>query len=767
MRIAVPRMLSVIVGALFLAGGPVALTAQEAVEKEPNNTPAQASTIALGSTVSGFASEDEDDDWYALAVPAPGLDAIVLELSSVEGVNLGLRFCDASGRVLSDMDYFGSDEPERLVRLRQPAGKFLVNVHTHAGQDAEHPYKLRISKHDRPPATADEVRQSLAKALALLASTQQEDGSWPDYEVAGAGLATMAFIGGECAGKDYSANIRSALGYLRSRFTPGSRFPAGSEEAAIRGGMFGPVNSTVMYDQAIATLSVIEAFAALNETSLEPMAEEAIGLIVRSQNSAQKPATLKGPTPADSPHYGGWRYEPDYEDADLSVSAWQILALRAAVNAGFSVPDRVFKDAAKYVKTLKAADGSFGYDGPTDTGDSCARAGMGALSLQLCDLPKDAAIAPAVRFMQSYAPTWNFEYPGDGYPFYYWYYGTRVMYLVGGEDWRVWKDYMCRFLVDHQDGTGGWSGEQHEGSDSLDTYRAALGALILEFCCGHVPIYMSPPRVKAPGEVRVVLEKEAEKEAPQTVELIMDASNSMWGQIGGVAKITIARQVLARTIGGLPEAMKVGLRVYGHRYALNDPKACADTELLVPIGPVDKKTLIDTVNRIQLKGKTPLVHSVLEAVKDFAGTPNGTIVLVTDGIESCGGDIGSIASAIKAAGLELKVNIVGFDIKEAEGRQELESIARSTGGMYIDARNADELQGALGQTLKLEFVALDAAGKEAGRGAVGGEAVKLPAGDYTLRVLTAPQPVEIKVTVKAGESRELKLRKAAGAWVLQ
>ena len=532
--------------------------------------------------------------------------------------------------------------------------------------------------------------------------------------------------------------------------------------------MFGPVSGKVMYEQAIATLSVIEAFAALNDASLEPMAEEAIGLIVRSQNSAQKPVTLKGPTPADSPHYGGWRYEPDYEDADLSVSVWQVLALRAAINAGFSVPDRAFKDAAKYVKSLKGGDGSFGYDGPADIGDSCSRAGMGALALQLCDLSKDPAVPPAVRFMQSYGPTWNLEYPGDGYPFYYWYYATRVMYLTGGEDWRVWKDYMCRFLVDNQDEKGGWGGAQAEAGEQYMTYRTTLGALMLEFCCGHVPIYMSPPRVKAPGEVRVVLEKEAEKEAPLTVELIMDASNSMTGMIGKETKIAVARRVLKQTIEGLPETMQVGLRVYGHRYATDDyDNACRDTELVVPIGPVDKGALTGWVDRIQTKGRTPLVASVLAAIKDLEKVPNASIVLVTDGIESCKGDIKSIAPAIKAAGLALEVNIVGFDIKEAEGRQELESIARSTGGRYIDARNAGELLAALDQALKLGIVAIDAAGKEVGRGAVGGEAVKLQAGDYTIRVLTSPQPVEFKLTIRAGEQRELRLKKAAGAWILQ
>jgi Mg-chelatase subunit ChlD len=754
---------------LFLVLSRSLCPAQQAVEKEPNNSPAQANVLALNGEVKGFANEDEDDDWYALTIPGPGLDALILELSGVpDEVNIALYFCDASGKILSEMDAFGSGEPEALVRLKQAAGKFLVNVHTDRGGDTEHPYTLKVRRNDRPPATAEEVRKALAKALDFLASMEQEDGSWPSHEISGAGLAVMSFIGGKCAEKDHSARIRSGLDYLKSQFTPGSRFPAGSEEAAIQGGMFGPVSSKVMYEQAIATLGVIEALVDLNDQSLEPIAEEAVQLIIRSQNTAQKPATLQGPIPADSPHYGSWRYEPGYIDGDISVSAWQILALRAAVNAGFSVPERVFADAAKYIRTLKGADGSFGYEGPSDIGDSCARAGMGAFALQLAGFPKDPLIAPAVRYMQAYGPTWNFEYPGDGYPFYYWYYGTRVMYMAGGEDWRVWKDYMCRFLVDNQDEKGGWGGGQAEEGEALVTYRAALGALMLEFCCGHVPIYMAAPRRKEPGAVRVVLEKGAEEEAPMTVEIIMDASNSMTGMVGKETKIAAARRVLTQTIEGLPDTMNVGLRVYGHRYATDDyDNACRDTELVVPIGPVDKAALVGMVEKIQTKGRTPLVASVLAAVKDFEKIPNGTIVLVTDGIESCKGDIKSIAPAIKAAGLELKVNIVGFDIKEAEGRAELESIARSTGGRYLDAKNAGELLSALEQTLKLEFVAVDAAGKEAARGAVGGEEVKLAAGDYTIRVLTAPQPVELKVTVKPGEQRALTLKKAQGKWVLE
>ena len=742
------------------------LGAKQAAEKEPNNEASQANALPLNGQIAGLANEEGDEDWYSLTIPAPGMDILVIEVAGPPDVDFILSFCDAGGKELSAIDGRHEPEGEILVRLRQSAGKFLIKVLSGRGTNTDQAYMLRAGKPDRPPATDQEVRQALVKALDYLASNQQEDGSWPNYEQAHTGLAIMSFIGGKCVQKDYSANIQAGLGYLRSVFTPSSNYPEGSEEAAKLGGVFGTSSANLMYQQAIATLAVIEALVDLNDSSLEPIAGEAIQLIIRSQNTEHKPKTLQGPVPADSPHYGSWRYEPDYTDGDISVTAWQVLTLRAALNAGFSVPDYAFPAAAKFVRSLHGADGSFCYESPGDAGDSCARAGMGVLALQLCGHPKDPLIPPAIRYMQNYGPAWNLEYPGEGYPFYYWYYGTRAMFMAGGEDWRIWKDWMCRLLVDHQNDKGNWEGTQQEESESLTLYRTAFGALMLEFCCGHVPIYMSPVKRQVSGSIQVKFEKKAEEEVPKSVEIIMDASNSMWGQIAGEAKITIARKVLAQIIKGLPDSMNVGLRVYGHRYGLNEAQACTDTELMVPIGPIAKEALVDTVNKIQLKGKTPLVISVLEAIKDFEQIPNGSIILVTDGIESCKGDIKSIAPAIKAAGLELEVNIVGFDIKEAAARRELETIAKSTDGRYIDARNAGELLSALEQTLNLEYVVLDEKGKEAGRGTVGGDAVKLKEGTYTLRILLAPQPLETKVHVNAGGKAVCVLKKEAGAWKL-
>ena len=735
---------------------------RENQEAEPNNDIDRANELTLNSPLTGHINKEDDRDCYRLIVPAPGVDTVVIQVSGVPEVRWNLELLDPEEKRLNQSDRGQSGQGEDIVKMKFPPGTYYLRLRVRGGKNTGAEYTLYAGRPQKPPATPEEVQQALTKALDWLASTQQKDGSWERYKQAYTGLSIMAFVGAKCIQKDYSANVKAALDFLKSKHTPSSKYPEGSRDAVYRGGLFG---TQEMYQHAIATLAVIEALVDLNDETLEPVAREAVQLIIRAQNTEHKPEALRGPVQADSRAYGGWRYGPDSTDSDISLTGWQILALKAAVNAGFSIPDHVFPAAAGFVRSLQGKDdGSFRYDSPGDSGASCARAGMGALSLQLSGYPKDPMVPPAIRFMQDHAPRWNDEEPGDGYPFYYWYYGTRVMFMAGGDDWRIWKDWMCRFLVDHQNPDGSWDGERSE--KQLDVYRTALGALMLEFCCGHVPVYMSPVRRLGSGTVKVEFEKGAEKEASQNVEIIMDASNSMWGQIAGEAKITIAKKVLTRIINGLPDSMNVGLRVYGHRYGLNDPKACVDTELLVPIGPAAKAQLVDTVNKIQLKGKTPLVLSVLEAIKDFEKIPNGSVILVTDGIESCNGDIASIGPAIKESGLELKVHIVGFDIKEEEARAELEAIAKSTEGRYLDAKNAGELLSALEQTLRVEYVVLDEKGKEAGRGVVGGEEVKLKEGTYILRILLAPQPLETKITIKPDGRSVCVLKKETGAWKL-
>jgi hypothetical protein len=222
-----------------------------------------------------------------------------------------------------------------------------------------------------------------------------------------------------------------------------------------------------------------------------------------------------------------------------------------------------------------------------------------------------------------------------------------------------------------------------------------------------------------------------------------------------------------KIIDGLPDEMNVGLRFYGHRYKLNDSNACQDTELVAPIGPVDKTLLNSEVDKVTPKGKTPLVFSVLEGIKDFKDIKGGMIVLISDGIESCDGDINAIAPAVQDAGLDLKVNIIGFDIKEAEAQEQLEAIAASTGGAYLDAKDSEQLLSSLEQTLKVEFVLLDGQGKIITKGTAGGKPIQILEGTYTLRLLVDPGPIEMEVTVKPNQTLQLHIKKDNQTWKIQ
>jgi len=739
---------------------------QEGQEFELNDELEQANELKLGQIITGYIFPGYDEDWYTVTVPEKCLDILVIELSAVSQVNLSLTLLDAEGIEIKYADVGSTGEEEFMVRMKCPSGKYYIKVE--GGQvNTEEPYTLRVGKPTVTPATEEEVSQALTRALDYLAREQTKEGYWSqsrhDDKVGIAGLALQAFIGGECVPKDYSSNINAAINFLKTEYHPSSEYQSGTKDRAIYGGLI--AESEPMYEHAIATLALIEALVEMNDLSLTPLIEDALKLIIRAQNTEHKPELLGGPINVDSEDYGGWRYVPDSSDSDISVTGWQILALKGALSAGFSVPEWSLPKAVGYLRSCYDEDHhSFGYTSP---GGGCARAGIGVLGLQLSGYPDDPFIKPALRYMQDNAPTWEFEDPGDGWPFYYWYYGCRAMLLAGGEDWRIWKNWTCRLLVEHQNSDGSWTGAQEE--KGMEVYTTALGALMLELCCGHLPVYMHE-KVRIPimpGLVKVNFMEGLAQEATKNVELILDASNSMWGQIKGESKISIAKEVLKQIIDGLPEEMNVGLRLYGHRYKVKDERACQDTELIIPIGPLQKDQLIQTIEKITPRGKTPLVYSILQSPQDFINLRGGTVVLISDGIESCEGDIKSIAPKLKESGIELTVNIIGFGIKEEEARKQLEAIAQSTGGIYLDAKDSQELLSSLQQTLKIEYDLIDEKGKVKASGYVGGEAVSLLEGEYILQLKLEPIFLETKVVVSPAKTSVFLLKREEGKWTIK
>lgn len=131
--------------------------------------------------------------------------------------------------------------------------------------------------------------------------------------------------------------------------------------------------------------------------------------------------------------------------------------------------------------------------------------------------------------------------------------------------------------------------------------------------------------------------------------IILDASGSMWESVNGTPKIEIARKVIGDLVKEWDPSIELGLMAYGHRRKSD----CSDIELLIPPGPVDANKFIAVVNAIKPVGKTPLTASVLKAADILKYTEEkATVILVSDGVETCGMDPCKVAEELASTGVD-------------------------------------------------------------------------------------------------------------------
>jgi len=192
------------------------------------------------------------------------------------------------------------------------------------------------------------------------------------------------------------------------------------------------------------------------------------------------------------------------------------------------------------------------------------------------------------------------------------------------------------------------------------------------------------------------VEGQAEKDTDTArMVLVLDGSGSMWGQIDGKAKIEIAKEVMSELIDQIPADFQTGLTVYGHRRKGD----CMDIEMMIPLGPHDGAAMKAKVESISPKGKTPLSESVKQAAQALRYTEErATVILVSDGLETCDIDPCALAAELAMSGADFTVHVIGFDIsKEDQGR--LRCLADKTGGLFLAPSNAGSLRDALLKTV--------------------------------------------------------------------
>jgi Mg-chelatase subunit ChlD len=247
----------------------------------------------------------------------------------------------------------------------------------------------------------------------------------------------------------------------------------------------------------------------------------------------------------------------------------------------------------------------------------------------------------------------------------------------------------------------------------------------------------------------------------RAVEIVVDASRSMWGRMGGEPKMAVAKNILEDVSYWFPEDLDLALRAYGST-SPSDNNNCADSTLLVPFSEENREPIRRAIAGLRPLGQTPIGYALNEAAHDFgAGQDDRAVVLVTDGIESCGGDPVQAARELSDQGIT--VHLIGFGLGNAadEDTASLRAVADASGGRYVTAGSAEALKAALTQTVATTFSVYKGGTKVANSSLGSGETLFLPEGDYRV-VLDSSPPQEMPISLAPRDQLTLTLEKQGG-----
>lgn len=187
-------------------------------------------------------------------------------------------------------------------------------------------------------------------------------------------------------------------------------------------------------------------------------------------------------------------------------------------------------------------------------------------------------------------------------------------------------------------------------------------------------------------------------QAASNLLLIVDSSNSMWGQIDGKPKMETARTTLGELVSDLPADTRMALMAYGH----TREKDCNDIELLSALGKDTPDMLSKLIGSLTPTGKTPIAGALEKSKDAFKGLEgqNNNIVLISDGIESCDGDPCAVAKSLGESGIKVRAHVIGFGVSKDESKQ-LGCIAENSGGKYFDASSTESFNEAVAEVTQI------------------------------------------------------------------
>ncbi len=312
-----------------------------------------------------------------------------------------------------------------------------------------------------PPAITPATRAAIDKGLAWLAERQNDDGSFGTGPHRGnvgiCGLCGMAMMTcGSTPGRGpCGAKVDRAVDYVLAN--------------AQQSGFILEPNSAnrgqAMYNHGFATLFLAECCGMSSRGDLREKLSKAVKLILASQNKE-----------------GGWRYDPKRDDADVSVTSCELVALRAARNAGLWVPRDSFDRAAKYIERCQNADGGFVYILGTGRESEFSRSAAAVVALAAAGVYKGAVVEKGYDYLRQFQPAQGVV-RNEKYYEYGQYYAAQAMWQAGGQSWAKWYPAIRDELLARQQADGSWM------SDYGPEYATAMCLMVLQMPENQLPIF--------------------------------------------------------------------------------------------------------------------------------------------------------------------------------------------------------------------------------------------------------------------------------------
>lgn len=218
------------------------------------------------------------------------------------------------------------------------------------------------------------------------------------------------------------------------------------------------------------------------------------------------------------------------------------------------------------------------------------------------------------------------------------------------------------------------------------------------------------------------------------VQLIFDASGSMLKPMEGGRRIEVARNMVEQVLEShIPDHVPVALRAFGH----TEPHSCA-TELLVPAASGSHALVRDSMAEIQAVNlaRTPLADSLFAVTDDLAAYADQPrlVVMLTDGEETCDGNLQDAIERLQASGIEITLNIVGLEIDDPSLQAQFSRLATQAGGVYFDSQDSQQLQQGLQAALAAPWWLVDDNELTVASGRVDQSPIEVEAGEYRLIV---------------------------------